>query len=67
MYTYFVSFKGGNKKNVTQSWYNSIERFFQFHTLLILEVDANLTGLFLFNFETTPCKNNSDTNFVKIH
>ena len=24
---------------VTQSWYNSIERFFQFHTLLFLEMD----------------------------
>ena len=30
MFTYFVSFKGGNKKEkkliVTQSWYDSIER-----------------------------------------
>ena len=73
MYTYFVSFKGGNKKKkkkkhiVTQSRYDSIERFFQFHTLLFLEMDANLTGLFVFNFETTPCKNHSDTNLVKIH
>ena len=69
MYTYFVSFKGGNKKTliVTQSWYDSIERFFQFHTLLFLEMDANLTGLFLFNFEKTPCKNYSDTNLVKVH
>ena len=68
MYTYFVSFKGGNKKViVTQSWYDSIERFFEFHTLLFLEMDANLTGLFLFNFETAPCKNHSDTNLVKIH
>ena len=30
-------------------------------------MDANLPGLFLFNFETTPCKNYSDTNLVKIH
>ena len=69
MYTYFVSFKGGNKKKliVTQSWYDSIERFFQFHILLFLEMDANLTGLFLFNFETTSCKNHSETNLVKIH
>ena len=70
MYTYLVPFKGGNKKKkliVTQSWYDSIERVFQFHTLLFLEMDANLTGLFLFNFETTPCKNHSDTNLVKIH
>ena len=70
MYTYFVSFKGGKKKKkliVTQSWYDSIERFFQFHTLLFLEMDANLTGLFLFNFETTSCENHSDTNLVKIH
>ena len=68
MYTYFVSFKGGKKKLiVTQSWYNSIESFFQFHTLLFLEMDVNLTGLFLFNFETTSCKNHSDTNLGKIH
>ena len=69
MYTYFVSFKGGNKKKliVTQSWYNSIEKFFQFYALLFLEMDANLTGLFLFNFETTSCKNHSNTNLVKIH
>ena len=52
---------------VTQSWYYSIERFFQFHTLLVLEINANLTGLFLFYFETTPCKNHSDTNLVKVH
>ena len=71
MYTYFVSFKGGNKKNkklfVTQSGYDSIESFFQFYTLLFLEMNANSTHLFLFNFETTPCKNHSDTNLVKIH
>ena len=69
MYTYFMSFKGGDKKKliVTQSGYDSIERFFHFHTLLFLEMDANLTGLFLFNFETTPCKNHSDTNLIKIH
>ena len=29
-------------------------------------MDANLTGLFISNFETTPCKNHSDTNLVKI-
>ena len=52
---------------VTQSWYNSIERIFQFHTLLFFEMHANLTGLFLFNFVTTPDKNHSDTNLVKIH
>ena len=57
-----------NKKSfLTQSWYDSIERFFQFHTLLFIEMDANLTGLFLFNFETTPCKNHSNTNLVKIN
>ena len=52
---------------VTQSWYNSIERLFQYYTLLFLEMDANLTGLFLFNFEKLSCKNHSDTNLVKIH
>ena len=52
---------------VTQSWYASIERFFQFHTLLFLEMGANLTGLFLFNFETTLCKNHFDTNLDTIH
>ena len=52
---------------VTQSWYNSIERFFQFYTLLFLVRDAILTGLFLFNFKTTHCKNHSDTNLVKIN
>ena len=31
------------------------------------QMDANLTGLFLFNFESTSCKNYSDTNVVKIH
>ena len=30
-------------------------------------MDANLTGLFLFNFEATSCKNHSDTNLVRIH
>ena len=30
-------------------------------------MDANLTRLFLFNFESTSCKNHSDTNLVKIH
>ena len=30
-------------------------------------MDAHLTGLFLFNFETTPSKNHSDTNLVNIH
>ena len=47
--------------------FNSIERFFQFHALVLVEMDSNLTGLFLFNFETTPCKNHSDTNLIKIH
>ena len=68
MYTYFVSFKGGNKKAYcNKKLVRFIDRFFQFHTLLFLEMDANLTGLFSFNFETTPCKNHSDTNLVKIH
>ena len=52
---------------VTQSWYNSIERFFQFYTLLFLVRDAILTGLFLINFKTAHCKNHFDTNLVKIH
>ena len=52
---------------VTQSWYNSIERFFQFYTLLLLLRDAILTGLFLINFKTAYCKNHFDTNLVKIH
>ena len=52
---------------VTQSWYDSIKRVFKFYTQLFLEMDAKLTGLFLFNFEITPCKNHSDTNLVKIH
>ena len=55
------------KITVTQSWYNSIERFFQFYTLLFLVRDAILTGLFLLNFKTTHCKNHFDTNLVKIH
>ena len=46
---------------VTQSWYNSIERFFQFYSLLFLEWDASLTGLFLFDFKTTHYKNYFDT------
>ena len=55
------------KSIMTQSWYNSIERFFQFYTLLFLVRGAILTGLFLFNFQTTQCKNHFDTNLVKIH
>ena len=39
------------KITVIQSWYNSIERFFQFYTLLFLVRDAILTGLFLFIFK----------------
>ena len=27
-------------------------------------MDANLTGLFLLNLESTSCKNHSDTNLV---
>ena len=38
-----------------------------YHTLLFLEMDANLTGLFSFNFESTSRKNHSVTNLVKIH
>ena len=52
---------------VTQSWYNSIGRFFQFYTLLFSVREAILTGLFLFNFKTNHCKNNFDTNLVKTH
>ena len=52
---------------VTQSWYNSIQRYFQFYTLLFLVRDAILTGQFLFNFKTTHCKDHFDTNLVKIH
>ena len=52
---------------VTQSWYNSTERFFQFYTLLFLVRDAILTGLFLFKFKTIHCKNHFDTNMVKIN
>ena len=50
---------------VTQSWYKSIERFFQIHTLLFLVIDANLTGP-LFNFETTQCKNNFEIHIAEI-
>ena len=46
---------------------DTIERFFQFILCYFLEMDANLTGLLIFNFETTLCKNHSDTNLVKIH
>ena len=52
---------------VTESGYNSIERFFQVHALLFLVTDATLTGLFLCHFETTQCKNHSETNLVKIN
>ena len=64
MNTSFVSFNKGNKEKkviVTQTLYGSIERFFQFHTLLFLEIDAKLICLFLFNFETIPCKNITDS------
>ena len=52
---------------VTESWYNSIQRFFQFHTSQFLVTDAILIGLFLFDFETTQCNNHFDINLVKIH
>ena len=52
---------------VTQSWYNCTERFFQFYTLLFLVRDAILTGIFLFKFKITYCKNHFDMNLVKIH
>ena len=55
------------KSIVTQSWYNSIERFFQFCTLLFLRRGAILADLFLFNLKKTYCKNHFDTNWVKIH
>ena len=42
-------------------------RFSLFHFLLFLVIEAILTGLFLFNFETTQCKNHFDLNLVKIH
>ena len=35
--------------------------------LLFLVTEAILTGVILFNFETTLCKNHFDTNLVKIH
>ena len=52
---------------VTQSRYNSIERFFQFYTIVFLVKDAILTGVLLLNSETTQCRNHFDTNLVKIH
>ena len=53
---------------VTQSWYNSIEGFFPVLCFAIFLVrDAILTGQFLFNFESTQCKNHFDSNLVKIH
>ena len=56
---------------VTQSRYDSTEKFFQFHILLILGTDTKTDtfGLvyFLFNFETTQCSNQFDTKLVKIH
>ena len=70
MYTYFVSFKGGNKKKSLLSHKDGtipLSDFSSFILCYFLEMDANLTGLLLFNFETTPCKNHSDTNLVKIH
>ena len=44
-FTLCLSREVKKKLIVTQSWYNSIVRFFQFHTLLVLEMEANLTGL----------------------
>ena len=51
---------------VLQNWYDSTEIFFV-SFLLFLVIEAILTGLFLFNFETTQCKNHFDLNLVKIH
>ena len=69
MYTYFVSFKGGNKKKLIVHKAGTILLidFSSFILCYFLEMDANLTGLFLLNFETTSCKNHSDTNLVKNH
>ena len=49
---------------ITQNWYNSIERFFQFYTMQFLLRDAILTGLFLFSLKTTHCKNHFDTKSI---
>ena len=50
----------------TESWYNSFHREI-FILCYFLVTDAILTGLFLFDFETTQCKNHFDSNLVKIH
>ena len=50
----------------TESWYNSFHREI-FILCYFLATDAILTGLFLFDFETTQCKNHFDSNLVKIH
>ena len=50
---------------VTQSWYTSIKIFSvpQFANFSNRSHDWSL----LFNFETTQCKNQFDTNLVRIH
>ena len=51
---------------VTKSQYNSTERFFPVLYPVIFSKGRHLEGLFSFNFETTHCKNNFDTNLVKL-
>ena len=43
------------------------QRFSQFHILLLLVTEANLSGLYIFTFETPQGKNHFATNFIKIH
>ena len=58
---------------LAQSWINFNQWFLRYHNFRVyafFEVTALaaiLTGIFLFNFETTQCKNYFDTNLVKIH
>ena len=50
-----------------QSWYNSVERYFQFYTLLFFSKGCHLDRSILSNFKTTHCKNHFDINLVIIH
>ena len=60
---------------LAQSWINFNQWFMRYHhfrvfLFLVTAPGISLDGyilLFLFNFETSQCKNHFDTNLVKIH
>ena len=57
---------------LAQTWINFNQWFLRYRHFHVYAIFSNgpwqtFTGTFLFNFETTQCKNHFDTNLVKIH